>query len=75
MANQRNKIELPSPEIIDETPLEYLKNPYLAEFLGFKKDSKYEESELEQALIDNLEKFIMELGKGLGSLSPAATVK
>lgn len=64
MANQRNKIELPSPEIIDETPLEYLKNPYLAEFLGFKKDSKYEESELEQALIDNLEKFIMELGKG-----------
>lgn len=64
MASQRSGIALPSPEKENENPLEYLKNPYVAEFLGFKKDSKYEESELEQALIDNLEKFIMELGKG-----------
>lgn len=32
--------------------------------MGFRRDTSYSESELEQALIDNLEKFIMELGRG-----------
>lgn len=36
----------------------------MAEFMGFKRDSRYTESELEQALIDNLEQFILELGRG-----------
>lgn len=36
----------------------------VAEFMGFRRDTSYSESELEQALIDNLEKFIMELGRG-----------
>ncbi|MDE6335076.1 MAG: PDDEXK nuclease domain-containing protein [Muribaculaceae bacterium] len=48
----------------DSDPLEYIKNPTVAEFMGFKRDSSYSESELEQALIDNLEKFILELGRG-----------
>lgn len=32
--------------------------------MGFRRDASFSESELEQALIDNLEKFIMELGRG-----------
>lgn len=48
----------------DTDPLEYIKNPMVAEFMGFKRDEKYSESQLEQALIDNLEKFILELGRG-----------
>ena len=48
----------------DKDPLEYIKNPMVAEFMGFKRNEKYSESQLEQALIDNLEKFIMELGRG-----------
>lgn len=48
----------------DSDPLEYIKNPTVAEFMGFKRDSSFSESELEQALIDNLEKFILELGRG-----------
>ena len=48
----------------DSDPLEYIKNPTVAEFMGFKPDSHFSESELEQALIDNLEKFILELGRG-----------
>lgn len=32
--------------------------------MGFRRDTKYSESQLEQALIDNLEKFILELGRG-----------
>lgn len=43
---------------------QYIKNPVVAEFLGFRKDTKYDETQLEQALIDNLQQFIMELGRG-----------
>ena len=49
---------------IDKSPLEYIKNPVVAEFMGFRRNSAYSESELEQALIDNLEKYILELGRG-----------
>ena len=45
-------------------PLEYIKNPMMAEFMGFHRDADYNESDFEKALIDNLEKFIMELGRG-----------
>ena len=41
-----------------------LKDPYILEFLDLKENKNYHESELEQALIDNLQKFILELGKG-----------
>ena len=44
--------------------LEYLKNPVVAEFLGFKINSNYTESNLEQSIIDHLILFLMELGKG-----------
>ena len=44
--------------------LEYLKNPVVAEFMGFKNNATYTESELEQSIIDHLIPFLMELGKG-----------
>ena len=44
--------------------LEYLKNPVVAEFLGFKNNTNYSESNLEQSIIDHLIPFLMELGKG-----------
>lgn len=44
--------------------LEYLKNPIVAEFLGFKNNTNYTESTLEQSIIDHLIPFLMEMGKG-----------
>lgn len=44
--------------------LEYLKNPVVAEFLGFKNRIDYTESDLEQSIINHLIPFLMELGKG-----------
>ena len=41
-----------------------LKDPYILEFLGLKENAKYSESELEQGLIDKLQEFLLELGKG-----------
>ncbi len=68
LAAQREHPELPQKEAVapynDKDPLEYIKNPTVAEFMGFRRDASYSESELEQALIDNLENFILELGRG-----------
>lgn len=41
-----------------------IKDPYVLEFTGLSPQSKLYESKLEQALIDNLSKFLLELGKG-----------
>lgn len=41
-----------------------IKDPYVLEFLGLPESSKLYENKLEQALIDNLSKFLLELGKG-----------
>jgi len=44
--------------------LEFIKNPVIAEFLGMQENTSYYESDLEQCIIENLQKFLMELGKG-----------
>lgn len=41
-----------------------LKDPYILEFLDLKENVKYSENELEQGLIDKLQEFLLELGKG-----------
>lgn len=41
-----------------------LKDPYILEFLDLKENRSYYESELEQALIDKIQDFLLELGKG-----------
>lgn len=41
-----------------------LKEPYVLEFLGLDEKTKYSESDLETAIIDKLEHFLLELGKG-----------
>ena len=44
--------------------LEYLKNPLVAEFLGLSSNVDMTETQLESAILSNLQKFLMELGKG-----------
>lgn len=69
LASQRK--DLVEKEMLEKTaslqnpdPTEFIKNPVIGEFLGFTADSSFRESELEQAIISNLEKFLLELGKG-----------
>lgn len=45
-------------------PEDILKNPFTLEFLGLKPDTTYSESKLETAIIDKLQHFMLELGKG-----------
>ncbi len=43
---------------------EFIKNPSVMEFLNLPSNKGYTELELEKALIDNLQKFLLEMGKG-----------
>ena len=44
--------------------LGFIKNPVIAEFLGYANNTDFSESNLEKSIITNLQKFLMELGKG-----------
>ncbi|QOW09333.1 DUF1016 domain-containing protein [Kaistella flava (ex Peng et al. 2021)] len=41
-----------------------LKDPYIFEFLGLKPDEKISEKEIETGIIDHIQKFLLEFGKG-----------
>lgn len=48
----------------DNQQLEFVKNPVIAEFLGFSNNADFTESDLERSIIDNMEHFLLEMGKG-----------
>ena len=47
-----------------QTPEDVVKNTYTLEFLGLEEKKLYRESDLEKRLIDNMQMFLLELGKG-----------
>ncbi len=47
-----------------QKPEDVVKDPYILEFLGLEENLKYSESDLETKIIDRLQNFILELGKG-----------
>lgn len=44
--------------------LEFVKNPVVAEFLGLAQNTDFSETDLEKSIITNIQKFLMEMGKG-----------
>jgi predicted nuclease of restriction endonuclease-like (RecB) superfamily len=45
-------------------PRDFIRDPYVLEFLGVQPDAKLYEQDVEQGLIDRLQQFLMELGRG-----------
>lgn len=68
LLKSQNKVLVHDEMVRLTTPLqdrlEHLKNPVVAEFLGFKNRTDYTESDLEQTIIDHMIPFLMEMGKG-----------
>ena len=67
LALSRNKAEvmrLAQQGNIIEKPADIVKQPTVLEFLGLEEQAKYSETDLESAIIDKLQKFLLELGKG-----------
>lgn len=47
-----------------EMPVDTIKDPYVLDFLGLPDSKQFHESKIESAIIDNLQSFLLELGKG-----------
>jgi len=60
LANQGHTIEKPE---------DALKNPVILDFLGYKEHHRYTETDLESAIIDHLQEFLLEMGKGFAFVS------
>jgi len=63
-SDKRAVKELSSKGQVIQTVNDMIKDPYILEFVGLPVQTSYSESELEQQLIDKLEHFLLELGKG-----------
>lgn len=67
LASSRDKegiLKLAQNGIEYQGPEDIVKSTYTLEFLNIPEQEKYSESDLEQKIIDNLQKFLLELGKG-----------
>ena len=65
LSNDKNAVlEIARRERIPESPMEIMKDPMVLEFVGLKRESAYYEKDLENALISNLQTFLLELGNG-----------
>ena len=62
--DQKKVKELSIKGQLIETEKDIFKDPLVLEFLNIKQDSSYSENDLETAIIENLGKFLLELGKG-----------
>lgn len=50
-------------------PIDLVKDPYILEFVGIKQDERFLEKDLERALIEKLQQFLLELGKGFAFMA------
>jgi predicted nuclease of restriction endonuclease-like (RecB) superfamily len=62
--DKKRVLDLSSKGQLIEKPSDLIKDPYVLEFLNLEEKHAYNETELEQALINKLEHFLLELGKG-----------
>lgn len=61
--------ELSEKGQIIAVPKNAIKEPYILEFLGLQEHAKYSENDLEKAIIDKIEHFLLELGKGFAFIA------
>ena len=65
LSKDKNEVkQLAEKGLVVQTPQDIVKDPYVLEFLGLEEKHSYSETELEQSLINKLETFLLELGKG-----------
>ena len=62
--NKKGIIDLANKGIVIQTPEDGVKDTYTLEFLGLPEKERYSEKDLENKIIDNLQTFLLELGKG-----------
>jgi len=65
MSNDKKSVlEVAKKQKLPDNPKEIIKDPMVLEFLGLDKNPNYYEKDLETAIIENLQQFLLELGNG-----------
>ncbi len=78
---QSQNKELVEQEMMEKTSdfqndkLEFVKNPVIAEFLGLSSNTDFTETDLETSIISNIQKFLMEMGKGYAFVARQQHIK
>lgn len=67
--DKQGVLELAERGLTIKNPQDIVKDTFVLEFLGIPKEKRYTESSLEKALIVNIQKFLLELGKGFAFIS------
>lgn len=67
--DEKGILQLANKGHVVEKPADALKNPIVLDFLGYKEHHQYSESDLETAIIDHLQEFLLEMGKGFAFVS------
>lgn len=62
--DKKGVLELSKRGQIVRKPEDVIKDPYVLEFLGLEEKARYSETELETRIIEHVEQFILEMGKG-----------
>lgn len=62
--NKKKIRELSQKGQVVSDPIDVIKDPYILEFLNLQESPRYSENELEQAIINKIEHFLLEIGKG-----------
>lgn len=70
MSNDKEKVlSVARKKRIPENPTDIIKDPMILEFLGLERKAEYYEKDLESALIDHLQQFLLELGNGFSFIA------
>jgi predicted nuclease of restriction endonuclease-like (RecB) superfamily len=68
-SNKEDVLAVANSERLPQKPSEIIKDPMCLEFLGLEQKSHYYEKDLEEAIISNLQSFLLELGNGFSFVS------
>lgn len=77
-SQQKNAVEQEMRQktaALQNDKLEFIKNPVIAEFLGLSSNTDFTETDLEASVISNIQKFLMELGKGYAFVARQQHIK
>jgi len=70
LSNEKEKVlAVAKKEALPQNPDEIIKDPFVLEFLGLEKRPSYYEKDLESAIIQNLQDFLLELGNGFAFIA------
>ena len=69
LSHEEGVMKLASEGHVISNPEDALKNPVVLDFLGYKDHHTYTENDLESAIIQNLQQFLLEMGRGFAFVS------